>query len=149
MNMPDLLAAVGVAQIRQYNEHLLLERRRIFEQYHSFFGRDARFELPPYQSEEKMSSCHLYPLRLHGVVEAQRDEVITQLSETGIASNVHFIPLPMLTVFKERGYRIADFPVAYDNYAREISLPIYPQLTEEQVNYICENIQSIVNSVLR
>ncbi|MDX2133717.1 MAG: DegT/DnrJ/EryC1/StrS family aminotransferase [Saprospiraceae bacterium] len=148
MNMPDLLAAVGLAQIRQYGDHLLPARRHIFGQYHAFFGSAGRYQLPPHQSEDKSSSCHLYPLRLLGAAESQRDEVIARLGEAGVASNVHFVPLPMLTVFKERGYRIADFPVAYDNYAREISLPIYPQLTEAQVTYICEQVRSCVNSVL-
>jgi len=148
MNMPDLLAAVGLAHIRQYNNHLLLERHRIFKHYHSFFSQNDLFELPPYQVSKKISSFHLYPLRLRGITENQRDAVIVQLSEAGIATNVHFIPLPMLTVFKSAGFQIENYPVAYDNYAREISLPIYPQLTEEQVNYICNTVLSCTNLIL-
>ena len=148
MNMPDLLAAVGLAQIRQYSHRLLLERHRVFQQYQAFFAQDSRFELPPCQSDQKVSSCHLYPLRLQRTNERQRDEVIARLADTGIATNVHFIPLPELTVFKERGYRIADYPVAYDNYAREISLPIYPQLGTQQIAYICERVLSTVNHIL-
>ena len=148
MNMPDLLAAVGLAQIRQYGDHLLPERRRIFGAYHSFFGQYPFFELPPFETEVKSSSCHLYPVRLIGATEAQRDEVIQFLAGAGVASNVHFIPMPMLSVFKELGYRIEEYPVAYDNYSREISLPIYPQLTEAQVSYICETLLEAVKSVL-
>ena len=148
MNMPDLLAAVGLAQIRQYNNHLLLERHRIFNHYHAFFSQNDRFELPPYQSSKKISSCHLYPLRLRGITETQRDAVIVQLSEAGIAANVHFIPLPMFTAFKSAGFQMEDYPIAYDNFSREISLPIYPQLSGEQVKYICENILFCINRIL-
>lgn len=148
MNMPDLLAAVGLAQIRKYTSNLLFERRRIFEQYQLFFENHAFFELPEFESSDKISSYHLYPLRLKGASEEQRDNVIELLSQAGVASNVHFVPLPMLTVFKERGYQISDYPVAYDNYAREISLPIYPQLSTEQVTYICQNVLFSVKSVI-
>ncbi len=148
MNMPDLLAAVGLAQIRAYGDHLLPERRRIFSAYHAFFGQYPFFELPPFETDTKTSSCHLYPLRLKGATEAQRDEVIQRLADAGVASNVHFIPMPMLSVFKALGYRIEDYPMAYDNYSREISLPIYPQLTGEQVRYICENALQATKSVL-
>ena len=78
----------------------------------------------------------------------QRDKMIEEITATGISVNVHFIPMPMLTVFKNLGYKIEDYPIAYDNYSREISLPIYPQLTNEQIDYICEVVLSSYKKVV-
>ena len=74
--------------------------------------------------------------------------IMEAMATTGVAVNVHFIPMPMLTLFKNRGYDIADYPVAYDNYSREISLPIYPQLTNEQVAHVCETVTQAIERVL-
>jgi len=90
------------------------------------------------EDERRVSSAHLYPLRIRGISEARRDAIIEAMASAGIAVNVHFMPLPLLTVFRERGYDIADYPVAFDNYSREISLPIYPQLRDEQVERVAE-----------
>lgn len=140
VNMPDLCAAVGLAQIRKYDSYLLKERRRVALAYHSFFSQYDFFELPPLEDTLRESSYHLYALRIKCISEDQKDEIIQKVSTTGVSVNVHFIPMPMLTVFKNLGYRIEEYPIAYDNYAREISLPIYPQLTNEQVDYICNAI---------
>jgi dTDP-4-amino-4,6-dideoxygalactose transaminase len=74
--------------------------------------------------------------------------MIEEITTTGVSVNVHFIPMPMLTVFKNLGYKIEDYPVAYDNYSREISLPIYPQLTNEQIDYICEAVLASYKKVV-
>lgn len=140
MNMPDVLAAIGLTQLKSYIKELLPERRRIYTHYHEAFGAFSWAELPPLEDASRCSSFHLYPLRIKGITEEQRDRMIDLITESGVAVNVHFIPMPMLTVFKDRGYDIADYPVAFDNYSREISLPIYPQLTTEAVNYIIENV---------
>lgn len=138
MNMPDLCAAVGLAQIRRYEAHLLPARQRIFRRYHELFAPYAWAQLPLLEDERRVSSAHLYPLRIRGISEARRDAIIDAMAAAGIAVNVHFIPLPLLTVFRERGYDIADYPVAFDNYSRVISLPIYPQLRDEQVERVAE-----------
>ena len=148
MNMPDICAAIGLAQIRHYADDLLLARRRIFEQYNAFFSAHSWAELPPYEAAGRTSSFHLYALRIRDITEAQRDRLIEGITAAGVAVNVHFMPLPMLTVFRERGYDIADFPVAYDNYAREISLPIYPQLTEGDVARVCEAVTTNFHKLL-
>jgi dTDP-4-amino-4,6-dideoxygalactose transaminase len=96
--------------------------------------------LPSLEDENRKSCFHLYALRLKNCTEVQRDLIIEEITQKGVAVNVHFIPMPMLTVFKNLGYKIEDYPVAYDNYSREISLPIYPQLTNEQIDYICEAV---------
>ena len=138
VNMPDVCAAIGLAQIRKYSSLLLKERERVARAYHAFFSKYKQFELPPLEDENRKSCFHLYALRLNNCKEEQRDLVIEEITQKGVAVNVHFIPMPMLTVFKNLGYKIVDYPVAYDNYSREISLPIYPQLTDEQIEYICE-----------
>ncbi|MEN9337586.1 MAG: hypothetical protein RLZZ500_2573 [Bacteroidota bacterium] len=148
VNMPDVCAAIGLAQIRKYNSILIKERERVAKAYHAFFSKYKHFELPPLEDERRKSCFHLYPLRLYGCKEEQRDLMIEEISRKGVAVNVHFIPMPMLTVFRNLGYKIEDFPVAYDNYSREISLPIYPQLTEEQINWICESVLNSYNNIV-
>ena len=142
VNMPDVCAAIGLAQIKKYDSLLLKERERVARAYHAFFSKYKYFELPPLEDENRKSCFHLYALRINTCNEEQRDLIIEEITQEGVAVNVHFIPMPMLTVFKNLGYKIEDYPVAYDNYSREISLPIYPQLTNEQVDYICEAVLS-------
>lgn len=139
-NMPDICAAVGLAQIRKYDSLLLKERERVAHDYNNFFKQYDFFQLPPLESEDRKSCYHLYALRIYSITELQRDEMIEYITEKGVSVNVHFIPMPMLTVFKDLGYDIADYPRAYDNYSREISLPIYPQLTKEQIDFICQSV---------
>lgn len=148
VNMPDVCAAIGLAQIRKYDSLLLQERERVARSYHAFFSKHEQFELPPLEDENRKSCFHLYALRLKNCTEAQRDSIIEEITQKGVAVNVHFIPMPMLTVFKNIGYKIEDYPVAYDNYSREISLPIYPQLTNEQIDYICEAVLASYKKVV-
>jgi len=104
--------------------------------------------MPAYQDENRQSSYHLFLLRIKGITEAQRDKMIQIISETGASVNVHFVPMPMLTLFKENGYDIKDYPVAYRNYAAEISLPVYTQLTDEQCSFIEEQVALAYNAVV-
>jgi dTDP-4-amino-4,6-dideoxygalactose transaminase len=146
INMPDVCAAIGLAQIRKYDHNLLLERKRVFDAYSHAFSQLSWTQLPPQDNDRIQSSYHLYALRLKNVTEAQRDAIIDEIAKCGVAVNVHFIPMPMLTLFKNLGYKIEDFPISFDNYSREISLPIYPQLNKEQVDYV---IQSVIGSYLK
>lgn len=148
INMPDVLAAIGVAQMPTYFESVLPARERIYEFYRDYFSTKDWAILPPYKNDTKESSCHLYALRIKDITEDHRDAIITKISETGVAVNVHFQPLPLLTLFKEKGYNIEDYPQTYDNYKSEISLPIYPQLTDEQLQYIVESVTKSVEAVL-
>ncbi len=93
------------------------------------------------------SSYHLYALRVEGISEQQRDEMIDVIASKGVAVNVHFIPMPMLTYFKNLGYKIEDYPNTFKQYACEISLPIYPQLSTEQVDYIVAALNEAYLSV--
>lgn len=148
VNMPDLCAAVGLAQIRKYDSYLLKERKRVALAYHAFFSQYDYFELPPLKDSLRESSYHLYALRIKNISEVQRDEIIQKISATGVSVNVHFIPMPMLTVFKNLGFDINDYPNAYFNYSREISLPIYPQLNSEQIDYICKSVLDSYNMIV-
>lgn len=139
INMADVNAAIGLAQMRQYPS-LLLERKRIFNQYNDALRKLNWAILPPAILGEKETSYHIYALRINNISEFQRDAIIDEISKKGVAVNVHFIPMPMLTFFKEQGYDINKYPQSYKNYSNEISLPIYPQLTEEQVNYIVKTV---------
>jgi dTDP-4-amino-4,6-dideoxygalactose transaminase len=148
VNLPDLNAAVGLAQIRKYDSYLLVERKRIALRYQDFFRKYEFFQLPPLLDEIRESCYHLYALRINAISESQRDAMIEEITKTGVSVNVHFIPLPMLTVFKNLGYKIEDYPVSYDNYSREISLPIYPQLTNDHIDYICEAVLASYKKVV-
>ena len=143
VNLPDICAAVGLAQIRKYKTSLLKERKRVALLYEQFFQKYSFFQLPPLCNNQRESCYHLFALRIHSINESQRDLIIEKITEKGVSVNVHFVPMPMLTAFKDIGYNIENFPVSYDNYAREISLPIYPQLTNEQVDFICNVVYII------
>jgi dTDP-4-amino-4,6-dideoxygalactose transaminase len=144
INMPDVCAAIGLAQIRKYDSAVWKERKRVFDFFSNEFSRDNWAELPPFTKDDCRCSYHLYPLRIKNISEQQRDKIIDIISSKGVAVNVHFIPLPLLSIFKERGFKIQDFPVSLKNYSSEISLPIYPQLD----NNLCEYIVSVVREAV-
>jgi dTDP-4-amino-4,6-dideoxygalactose transaminase len=144
INMPDICAAIGLAQIKKYANSLLPLRKAVAFKYQNAFKTLEWFIAPPLVNDHSESSYHLFPLRIKNITEQQRDQIINDITAMGVAVNVHFIPLPMLTYFKSLGFRIADYPVAYQQYAREISLPIYPQLTDNEVAFI---IETVINAV--
>ncbi|MBS1543391.1 MAG: DegT/DnrJ/EryC1/StrS aminotransferase family protein [Bacteroidetes bacterium] len=148
MNMPDICAAIGVGQMKKYQHFILPERKRVFDGYTKAFSAYAWAELPPTDSDLKTSSYHLYALRIRSITEKQRDRMIDKIQSEGVSVNVHFQPLPLLTVFRERGYDIQDYPVAYDNYSREISLPIYPELDQQKIDYIVAAVVNAYTSVM-
>ena len=139
VNMADINAAIGLAQIRQYDK-LLARRRQIFHTYDAAFSKCPWALLPPSLVNGRESSYHVYPLRVKGFSESQRDAMIKEISRHEVAVNVHFVPLPMLSYYKELGYDINDYPTAYENYKNEISLPVYPQLGEEEVNFVIKTV---------
>ena len=148
INMPDLCAALGLAQLRKYPELLLPERRRVLDIYMNFFKTRDWAILPPVEDGTRKSSFHLFPLRIKGISEEQRDQIIHHCALAGVATNVHFIPLPLLTLFKSMGFKMEDFPRTFDNYAHEISLPIYPQLEDEECFYVVNQIEKAYQKVL-
>ncbi len=148
INMADVNAAIGLAQMRIYPE-LLKERKRVFNVYNDAFSDETWASVPPAIANGKESSYHLYALRIKDITEEQRDMIIDEIAKTGVAVNVHFIPMPMLTFFKEKGFKIENYPQAYNNFKCEISLPIYPQLTQEELEYIIKAVKDAYNLVVK
>jgi dTDP-4-amino-4,6-dideoxygalactose transaminase len=124
VNMPDLCAALGLAQIRKYTAEILKERKRVAERYHAFFSQKSWAQLPIIEDEKRKSCYHLYALRINNFSEEQRDAMMELIAADEVSVNVHFIPMPMLTLFKNLGYKIENYPVAYDNFSREISVAL-------------------------
>lgn len=148
MNMPDICAAIGLAQLRKYQSHILPERWRVCRAYIRLLGKHPWAELPYLEDEKRKSSCHVFALRIKNISETQRDRIIEEITAQGVSVNVHFQPLPLLSVFRERGYHIHDFPVAYDQYSREISLPVYPQLSDDQVREVVHAVENAFSKVV-
>jgi dTDP-4-amino-4,6-dideoxygalactose transaminase len=146
-NMTDLQAAIGLVELDRYDE-TLGRRREIFDLYTQGFQNEDWAITPVYETEQARSSYHLYMLRIKGISEDQRDQVITKIGENQVAVNVHYIPIPMLTFYKNSGYKIEDFPIAFDNYLREITLPVYYDLTNQQVETVIKVVKEAVQKVI-
>ncbi|MCQ2279619.1 MAG: DegT/DnrJ/EryC1/StrS aminotransferase family protein [Bacteroidales bacterium] len=139
-NMTDVLAAIGIVELERYDDETLVRRKQIFDAYSAAFAKDSHFQVPVYESGDRVSSYHVYPLRINGITEQQRDEIMQKIFAQEVSVNVHFIPLPLLTAYKKQGYNINNYPVTYDNYSREISLPVYYDLTNEQVQQVIDAV---------
>ncbi len=142
-NMTDILAGFGRAQLRRYPA-LLRRRHEIIALYNAAF-QDMRMQTLRHRGDSYISSGHLYLTRIEGIDEEERNEIIVKMAEAGIACNVHYKPLPMLTAYKQMGFDIREFPNAYDLYRNEITLPLYCTLKDEQIAYICEHYKRIVS----
>lgn len=147
-NMTDIAAAIGLVELGRYDNDTQLKRKRIFELYNAGFGQDDRFQLPVHNTDMASGCYHLYPLRIKGITEEQRDAIIQGIFDRDVSVNVHFIPVPMMSYYKQAGYDIKNYPVTYDNFSREISLPVYYDLTEEQVQTVIKAVTDSTNSVL-
>lgn len=144
-NMTDIMAAIGLAQMKRYNG--MLERRQeIIERYNKAFEK-LSVSVLNHKDENHTSSGHLYLVRINGANTEKRNAVIAKMAEAGIACNVHFKPLPMLTAYKNMGFDIKDYPNAYAQYENEVTLPLYTKLSDEQVDYIIENFKRIVGEL--
>lgn len=133
-NMTDIMAGIGLAQFRRY-EGLLARRKEIIEKYTKGISGDNIQILAHYGSDFK-SSGHLFLVRVLNMNEEDRNNLITRMAERGIATNVHYKPLPMHTAYKNLGFDIKDFPNSYNMYHNEITLPLHTLLTDEQVDYV-------------
>ena len=147
-NMTDINAAIGLVQLERY-EGMLKKRAEIFDIYNEVLSKED-FAILPFTKDDEgtETSYHLYLLRLKGFDEAKRNKVIEDLGEKGIATNVHYKPLPMLTLYKNLGYSIEDYPNAYAQYANEISLPVYTTLDLEDARYIAEEVVKSVKKFI-
>lgn len=145
-NMTDVMAAIGLAQLKRYPE-MLYRRRQIINRYdESLKGLDVQ-TLNHYPSNDTSSSGHLYITRLLGWSLEERNAVIVKMAERGIACNVHYKPLPMMTAYKTLGYDIKDYPNAYNMFHNEVTLPLHTRLTDEDVEYVMSNFIDVLQSI--
>ena len=142
-NMTDVMAGIGLAQLKRYPE-MLYRRRQIIERYNEGLkGRDV--QVLDHFGDDHSSSGHLYLVRLLGEDVEYRNAVIERMAERGIACNVHYKPLPMMTAYKNLGFDIVDYPNAYNQYHNEITLPLHTSLTNEDVEYVISNFVDIIS----
>lgn len=141
-NLTDIASGIGLAQLKRYPS-LLKRRFEIVERYNKGFE-GTRTKPFIHFEEDRKSCCHLYIVNIEGASEEDRNEIIVKMAERGIATNVHYKPLPMHTAYKNLGFDIKDYPNAFDNYKSEITLPLHTLLTDEQVDYIIENLKALV-----
>ncbi|MFN0031447.1 MAG: DegT/DnrJ/EryC1/StrS family aminotransferase, partial [Flavobacteriales bacterium] len=146
-NMTDLQAAIGLVELDRYDNDTLLRRKKICDDYTTLFSGQPWFDAPIFKDEKRESCYHLYMLRVKNLSEAQRDKVIQLCAENGVSVNVHFQPLPLLTFYKNLGFKIADYPNAWNSYACEISLPVYYNLADEDVKYVANTIIQAISAV--
>ena len=138
-NMTDIMAAIGLVQLRRYPE--LLEKRYALVRLYNELLKDCGVEMASHFREDEVSSCHLYLTRLTGKTMARRNEIIEKMAEQGVATNVHYKPLPLLTAYKDLGFASKDYPNACAQFENEITLPLYSTLTEEDVRYVCKTLK--------
>ena len=141
-NMTDVMAAIGLVQMKRY-PGLLARRRQLIETYNEAL-KDCNVALLDHYNEKHISSGHLYLVRLLGKDSAFRNEVITEMARREIACNVHYKPLPMMTAYQALGFNIKDYPNAYRQFENEVTLPLHTRLTDEQVEYVVSNFKEII-----
>ncbi|NUC15959.1 DegT/DnrJ/EryC1/StrS aminotransferase family protein [Bacillus mycoides] len=145
-NMTDIMAAIGLVQLNRY-EKLMQRRREIIEMYDRLLLPLGVQSLQHY-GEGSISSGHLYLARIPWIGEAERNEVILKMANMGIATNVHYKPLPMLTAYKKLGFDIENYPNAFQVYKNEITLPLHTLLSDADVEYICDSLKEILDGIL-
>lgn len=141
-NMTDIMAGIGLAQLKRYPE-MLRRRRQLIERYNVALA-PYNVEVPGHYGNDHCSSGHLYLARVKGASLQQRNDMIVRMAEKGIATNVHYKPLPMMTAYKALGYDIKDFPNAYTQFENEITLPLHTRLSDGDVEYILDNFIQLI-----
>ena len=140
--MTDIVAAIGLIQMKRYPA-LLARRREIIKRFDAAF-KPLGIEVLSHYTDDYVSSGHLYLTRIPGASPEERQEIIVKMAERGIATNVHYKPLPMMTAYKQLGFDIKDYPNAYAHFANEITLPLHTRLTDEEIDYIIEQYTDIL-----
>ena len=141
-NMTDVMAAIGLAQFKRYPS-LLARRRQIINQYDEAL-KGMPVQVLDHYGDDHNSTGHLYLTRLHGKTVEERNEVIVKMAERGIACNVHYKPLPMMTAYRALGFDIKDYPNAFKQYENEVTLPLHTRLSDEDVAYVIENYCDVI-----
>jgi dTDP-4-amino-4,6-dideoxygalactose transaminase len=148
-NMTDLTAAIGLVELERYDNDTQIKRKHIIDTYNKLLANDTRFQLPLFEDASRKSSYHLYPLRVKGITEDQRDEIMRGIFEKDVSVNVHFIPVPAMSFYKNLGYDAKSYKTTWDNYSREFSLPVFYDLSDEQINTVVRAVVESVNHVLK
>lgn len=143
-NMTDIMAAIGLSQLNRYDE-LLRRRKEIIEMYDQGL-KDVNVSVLKHFDEGNFSSGHLYLVRLLGKNIEQRNDFIVKMAERGIACNVHYKPLPMMTAYRSQGFDIINYPNAYNQYQNEVTLPLHTRLSDDDIHYIIDNFVQLINS---
>lgn len=144
-NMTDIMAAIGLAQLDRY-EDMIKYRKEIIGMYDKAFSELNNVQVLKHYTEDIESSGHLYLIRFVGKDEEFRDRFITRMAEVGIATNVHYKPLPLLTAYKNLGFNIEDYPNAYEMFRNEVTLPLNTLITKQSINFIIEQFELIYRS---
>jgi dTDP-4-amino-4,6-dideoxygalactose transaminase len=147
-NMTDIMAAIGLVELERYDNDTLAKRRKVADQYSWILSAYDWAELPVLRKENISTCYHLYPLRIKGITETQRDQIIQHIFDQDVSVNVHFIPVPMMSFYRNAGYDINNYPTTYDNFSREISLPIFYDITEDQVKQVVQAVVIAVHHVI-
>jgi len=147
-NMTDILASIGLVELDRYESDTLVRRRAIFNRYKEQLEQYDWAWIPEFETEDKSSNCHLFLFRVKGIDEHQRNLIMYEIFEQDVAVNVHYQPLPMLSYYKHLGYNIDHYPQAFRNYEQEISLPVYYDLTDQDVDVVIKAIIFAVEKVL-
>ena len=140
-NMTDIAASIGLVQLERYCE-MLAKRKKLIEIYNKELA--GIVEFLPHYTEDYLSSGHLYLINLTGKTLEERNEFIIKMAESGVACNVHYKPLPMLSAYKNLGFDIADFPNAYAKFVNEVSLPLNSKMSEDDAYYVCQKVKEIL-----
>ncbi|MGA3012405.1 MAG: DegT/DnrJ/EryC1/StrS family aminotransferase [Bacteroidales bacterium] len=147
-NMTDIQASMGLVELDRYDDDMLVKRKKIFDTYAKAFSAFDWAQVPVYETDDRRSSYHAFLFRIKVITEKQRDKIISEIFIREVAVNVHFVPLPMMTFYKNSGYAMSDYPIAFDDYSREISLPVYYNLTDEMVMAVINAVAGAVKQVI-
>jgi dTDP-4-amino-4,6-dideoxygalactose transaminase len=153
MNMTDILAAIGLVELDRYDNDTLKKRKQVCEKFSEGLSKYDWAVIPQFKiqnTKHTIQSCyHLYQLRIKGITESQRDAIMQKIFDRDVSVNVHFIPVPMMSFYKSLGYDIQDYPRTYEMYSNEISLPVFYDMTEEQVQTVISVVAESAEEVLK
>jgi dTDP-4-amino-4,6-dideoxygalactose transaminase len=147
-NMTDIAASIGLVELERYENDTLQKRKSICEFYQTFFSKFDWAQLPILKDKERESSYHLFALRIKNCSEGRRNKIIQEIFENNVSVNVHFIPLPLLSFYKNLGYSINNYPVSYNTFSQVITLPVFYNLSQEQLNTIAQTVAICVEKTL-
>jgi dTDP-4-amino-4,6-dideoxygalactose transaminase len=145
--MPDVLAAMGLVEIKRYEQDTLVKRQSLYERYEEGLAGTPGLTLPIMNTADRIGSYHLFLLRLATGDRTKRDRIIELMNDRGVSLNVHYKPLPLLSIYRRMGYDMDSYPVSKDQFNRVISLPLFYDLELSDVDYICKNLKEVLEVV--